>query len=332
MPIFKTAPCYLNAPYPPQVVDAVAEQGHNIERHGPLYHIGIHQDLAAGPELRSWWFAEDLTAEPSVVPDGWTVLETAALFDREGMDTDDQTVNVALELLLPGVATDEIPLIHDKIFKDVNGVYRSRWFTDVRGPSNPFVQGLANVAVQHVGVIVRVGQGAEDQVAKGVDAQPTDLTGEDDDDMEGEMCNDLERAAANCDQRGTDIPNQYVPLAAPAASEPAAPQPVSGSANDPRTHAFPCPMPACTIGGRTMNRRALVVIHMREHGCNLPKARGGPADKTAYNKMQNKVARRWLNDREISWRNSVFELGADDEDGEEEEEEEKEADDDEMRI
>ncbi|KAK4574459.1 hypothetical protein LTR86_001300 [Recurvomyces mirabilis] len=328
MTIFKTAPFHIDALYPQQAVDAAVEKGYDIHHHGPLYHIGIYQDLVTGLELRSWWFAEDLNAEPAVVPEGWTVLETAALFDREGMDTDDQTVNVALELLLQGVATSEIPFLHDRIFRDVNGVYRSRWFAQLRGPQNPALQRLSNAVVQHGGSVLGAVHDTNSQVGGNHCAQSHGATLEHD---EGQIEDQLsvindhagtKSGAQNANTNGeasesSQSSNQATANATAPTVNATLPVPVPGSANDASTHAFPCPLPACTIKGRTMSRRALIVIHMREHGCNLPSERGGPKDKTAYNKMQNKVVRSWLDARGISWRGSVFELGADDEEEDE---------------
>ncbi|KAK5720683.1 hypothetical protein LTR15_006643 [Elasticomyces elasticus] len=102
-------------------------------------------------------------------------------------------------------------------------------------------------------------------------------------------------------------------VAAPAPAIAAATGAVVGSANDPAKHPFPCPVPNCDEDtNRRMNRRTLVLSHLiKKHGVvGIPVERGGPADKTPYNRRQNKVVREYLTANGWSWRGTIFADGA----------------------
>ncbi|KAK3649236.1 hypothetical protein LTR56_007077 [Elasticomyces elasticus] len=101
-------------------------------------------------------------------------------------------------------------------------------------------------------------------------------------------------------------------MAAPAPAIAAATTAVAGSPNDPAKHDFPCPVPHCVEDcNRRMNRRALVIAHLNsQHGVAIPTVRGGPADKTPYNRGQNKVVREYLTANGWSWRGTIFADGA----------------------
>ncbi|KAK5696495.1 hypothetical protein LTR97_007797 [Elasticomyces elasticus] len=102
-------------------------------------------------------------------------------------------------------------------------------------------------------------------------------------------------------------------VAAPAPTIAAATTAVVGSANDPAKHPFPCPVPNCDEDtDRRMNRRTLVLSHLiKKHGVvGIPVERGGPADKTPYNRRQNKVVREYLTANGWSWRGTIFADGA----------------------
>ncbi|KAK5683968.1 hypothetical protein LTS10_003832 [Elasticomyces elasticus] len=101
-------------------------------------------------------------------------------------------------------------------------------------------------------------------------------------------------------------------MAAPAPAIAAATAAVVGSANDPAKHPFPCPVPNCDEdSNRRMNRRTLVIGHLiKKHGVAIPVVRGGPADKTPYNRSQNKVVREYLTANGWSWRGTIVADGA----------------------
>ncbi|KAK4899965.1 hypothetical protein LTR27_002727 [Elasticomyces elasticus] len=102
-------------------------------------------------------------------------------------------------------------------------------------------------------------------------------------------------------------------MAAPAPAIAAATTAVVGSPNDPAKHPFPCPVPNCDEDtNRRMNRRTLVLSHLiQKHGVvGIPVERGGPADKTPYNRRQNKVVREYLTANGWSWRGTIFADGA----------------------
>ncbi|TKA50000.1 hypothetical protein B0A55_13421 [Friedmanniomyces simplex] len=70
------------------------------------------------------------------------------------------------------------------------------------------------------------------------------------------------------------------------------------ASTDPKMHAFPCVVPSC--GERPsrlhMNRRTDLILHLKDaHKCKLHYARGGPSEKTRYNRVQNKQVREWMN-------------------------------------
>ncbi|KAK5112639.1 hypothetical protein LTR62_003954 [Meristemomyces frigidus] len=84
------------------------------------------------------------------------------------------------------------------------------------------------------------------------------------------------------------------------------------SANNVR-HEFPCPVQKCWVPTNAkLRRRTELVAHMREgHQIALDKTIGGPKDKSAYNRRQNKIVRDWLDVLGESWEGTIFEDGAD---------------------
>ncbi|KAK0259335.1 hypothetical protein B0A54_12267 [Friedmanniomyces endolithicus] len=105
------------------------------------------------------------------------------------------------------------------------------------------------------------------------------------------------------DEHDVENPDQIIILAAP---------PTTTKSTDPKMHSFPCVVPGCNkLSGRRMNRRTDLISHLiKQHKCRIHQARGGPADKTEYNRRQNKQVRDWMEQNGWSWDGTIFADGA----------------------
>ncbi|TKA38667.1 hypothetical protein B0A54_08629 [Friedmanniomyces endolithicus] len=288
-------------PAPPAILGKALAEGYDHIKDGRLRKFEFTYTLVhGGKTVEAWWGVVDTRRAPSVCPEGYTTLFTYPVFGHPHGFFNLDAARAAYSLLLVQGVEYGMVIIYAGEIAFESGEHHAKWFVDLGSKS--------------VNKDAREGKDDEDAIPVALARKTADDVDEEDEEEtmannKGAALNGNEedviagKSESILDEHDAETADQTINLAT---------APTLTKSTDPKMHDFPCVVPNCSKpSGRHMNRRTDLVSHLiKQHQCRIHQARGGPADKTEYNRGQNKQVREWMEQNGLSWDGTIFADGA----------------------
>ncbi|KAK1081563.1 hypothetical protein LTR33_004573 [Friedmanniomyces endolithicus] len=312
-------------PAPAAILGKALAEGYDRIKDGRLRKFEFPYTLVhGGKTVEAWWGVVDTRRAPSVCPEGYTTLFTYPVFGHPHGFFNLDAARAAYSLLLVQGVEYGMVIIYAGEIAFESGEHHAKWFVDLgsksvnkdarEGKDDEDAIPVAHTAHEvpdnkapYVYMITDdVGSAADEETADDVDEEDEEetmannkgaaLNGNEEDVIAG-------KSESVLDEHDAETADQTINLAT---------APTLTKSTDPKMHDFPCVVPNCSKpSGRHMNRRTDLVSHLiKQHQCRIHQARGGPADKTEYNRGQNKQVREWMEQNGLSWDGTIFADGA----------------------
>ncbi|KAK1054207.1 hypothetical protein LTR74_015989 [Friedmanniomyces endolithicus] len=306
---------------PPAILGKALAEGYDRIKDGRLRKFEFPHTLVHGSKtVEAWWGVIDTRRAPSVCPQGYTTLFTSPVFGHPHGFFNLNAARAAYSLLFVLGVEYGMEIVYAGEVAAKSGERHAKWYVDMGSKSvnEDAVEGMDD---EHAIPVAHTAHGVAEHKAPYVFMITEDMESAADvetwEQEEEEMVTDNIAPALNedgdleitggpgpgLDEQDAEEADQTVDLAT---------APTVTKSTDPKMHDFPCVVPNCSKpSGRHMNRRTDLISHLiKQHECKIHQARGGPADKTEYNRGQNKQVREWMEQNGWSWEGTIFEDGA----------------------
>ncbi|KAK0942293.1 hypothetical protein LTR29_006224 [Friedmanniomyces endolithicus] len=308
---------------PPAILGKALAEGYDRIMDGRLRKFEFPHTLVHGSKtVQAWWGVIDTRRAPSVCPEGYMTLFTSPVFGQPHGFFNLDAARAAYSLLFVLGVEYGMAIIYAGEVAFLSGEHHAKWFVDM-GSKSVNKEAREGRDDEHAIPVAHTAHGIAEHKAPYVYMITDDVgsvtDGDTEEQEEEEMVTDdfapalheddehgiTDGSGPILDEHDVENPDQIIILAA---------APTTTKSTDPKMHSFPCVVPSCNkLSGRRMNRRTDLISHLiKQHKCRIHQARGGPADKTEYNRRQNKQVRDWMEQNGWSWDGTIFADGAED--------------------